>query len=102
MKSSSGGRAPSSSQANSASTAPVIFILGFLVAAAAWMLPVNIKSVSPALLQAAGEGTPSLGAYGRDLVDMEKIGPAALVLSAAKATDDPRVPALETALKDFG
>src|SRR2546421_5305264 len=62
----------------SAVTAPVLVILGFLVAAAAWMLPVNIKSVSPSLLQAAGAGTPTLGAFGRDLVDVEKIGPAAL------------------------
>ena len=65
------------------------------------MLPVNLKSVSPALWQAAGQGTPSLGAYGRDLVDVDKIGPAALVLAAAKATGDPRTPALDAALDLF-
>lgn len=74
---------------------------GILVAIAAWSLPVNLKSVSPALLRAAGEGTPSLGAFGRDLVDAEKFGPASLVLTAARAVHDPRAPALEGALNDI-
>ena len=93
----------SSSQKNSSTafTAPVLAVLGLVIGIAAWLLPVNIKSVSPALLKAAGAGTPSLGAYGRDLVDVEKIGPAALVLAAAKATNDPRAPALQSALDQF-
>jgi hypothetical protein len=62
---------------------------------------VNLKSLSPALLRAAGAGTPTLGAYGRDLVDVEKIGPAALVLAAARATEDPRAPALASAIDQF-
>src|SRR5437764_10736621 len=82
-------------------TAPILVLLGLIVAGAAWMLPVNIKSVSPALLRAAGEGTPTLGAKGRDLIDEEKIGPASLFLVAAKATDDPRAPALAEALEKF-
>ncbi len=82
-------------------TAPVMVVFGFAIAATAWLLPVNLKSVSPALLRAAGNGTPTLGAYGRDLVDVEKIGPAALVLAAARATDDPRSPALAQALEQF-
>src|SRR5688500_113673 len=93
----------SSSQKSSSTafTAPVLAVLGLVIGIAAWLLPVNIKSVSPPLLRAAGAGTPSLGAYGRDLVDVEKIGPAALVLAAAKATNDPRAPALESALEQF-
>jgi hypothetical protein len=93
----------SSPQKNSSTafTAPVLAVLGLVIGVAAWLLPVNIKSVSPALLKAAGAGTPSLGAYGRDLVDVEKIGPAALVLAAAKATNDPRAPALQNALDQF-
>lgn len=82
-------------------TAPVLVVLGLLIAIGAWLLPVNLKSVSPALLRAAGAGTPTLGAYGRDLVDVEKIGPAALVLAAARATNDPRVPALASSLEQF-
>src|SRR5688572_2403208 len=82
-------------------SAPVLVVLGLVIAVAAWLLPVNLKSMSPALLEAAGSGTPTLGAYGRDLVDVEKIGPAALVLAAAKATKDPRAPDLQTALDQF-
>ena len=82
-------------------TAPVLVVLGLLIALGAWLLPVNLKSVSPALLRAAGSGTPTLGAYGRDLVDVEKIGPAALVLAAARSTNDPRAPALAAALEQF-
>ncbi|MEY4940924.1 MAG: hypothetical protein RIQ93_2659, partial [Verrucomicrobiota bacterium] len=83
----------------SAFTAPVTVLLGFVVAAGAWLLPVNLTSVSPALLRAAGARTPSLGSYGRDLVDAEKIGPAAMVLAAARLMDDPRVPALANTLE---
>jgi hypothetical protein len=83
-------------------TAPVVVIVGLVIAAGAWMLPVNLKSVSPALLRAAGSGSPTLGAYGRDLVDLEKLGPAALVLAAAKTVQDPRAPALEAKLAEIG
>jgi hypothetical protein len=82
-------------------TAPLWVLLGGVIAIGAWLLPVNLKSVSPALLRAAGAGTPTLGAYGRDLVDVEKIGPAALVLAAARSTNDPRAPALQNALEQF-
>lgn len=82
--------------------APVITIAGVLLAIVAWMLPVNLTSVSPALLRAAGSGTASLGGFGRDLVDLEKIGPATLVYSAAKDADDPRAPMLASALDQFG
>lgn len=81
--------------------APLAVVAGLAIAAGAWMLPVNLKSMSPALLRAAGAGTPTLGAYGRDLVDVDKIGAAALVLAAARATDDPRAPALAGALEQF-
>ncbi|MEX2044297.1 MAG: hypothetical protein WD941_03025, partial [Opitutus sp.] len=81
--------------------APMLVILGLVVGIAAWSIPVNLKSVSPALLRTAGSGTQTLGAYGRDLVDVEKIGAATLVLEAAKATNDPRAPALQYALEQF-
>jgi hypothetical protein len=67
---------------------------GLALAVAAWMLPVNLKSVTPALLKAAGAGTPSLVDYGRQLVESEKIGPAALVLTAAQTVGDARAPEL--------
>ena len=71
---------------------------GLLLVVAAWSLPVNLKSVSPALLRAAGAGTPSVGAFGRDLVDFEKLGPASLVLATARPLGDPRAPALAEAI----
>ena len=73
-------------------------VAGVILLAAAWSLPVNLKSVSPALLQAAGEGTPSVAGFGKDLVDYEKLGPAELVLTAAQAVKDPRTPALKEAV----
>jgi hypothetical protein len=67
---------------------------GLALAVVAWMLPVNLKSVTPALLKAAGAGTPSLVEFGRQLVESEKIGPSALVLAAAQTVGDARAPEL--------
>lgn len=67
---------------------------GLLLAAAAWMLPVNMNSVPPALLGAAGAGTPSVTELGRQLVAAEKIGPAELVLTAAQTIGAPGASAL--------
>jgi hypothetical protein len=74
---------------------------GALVAVFAWLLPVSLKSVSKGLLRSAGLGTPSVAAFGRDLVDSEKIGPAVFLLDVSKAVDDPRAPALGQALADL-
>jgi hypothetical protein len=71
---------------------------GVVLVVAAWSLPVNLKSVSPSLLRAAGEGTPTVAAFGRDLIDYEKLGPASLVLATARAIGDPRAPALGEAI----
>ena len=78
--------------------APVAAIFGLALLVVAWLLPVNVKSIDPVLLAAAGAGTPTLGSLGRDLVDSEKIGPAALILVAARQIDDPRAAALERAV----
>lgn len=82
-------------------TAPVLVVVGLLLAGLVFLFPVNLKSVSPALLRTAGAGTPTLASYGSDLVAVEKIGPAALVLAAAKSTHDPAAPALEAALAQY-
>ncbi|MBI5692428.1 MAG: hypothetical protein HZC55_20285 [Verrucomicrobia bacterium] len=92
---------PSRDRPRLSPVAPLALVAGVVVAALAWLLPVNLKSVSPALLRAAGANTPTLGAHGRDLVDGERIGPAALVLAAARVVDDPRVPALAEAVARF-
>jgi hypothetical protein len=82
-------------------TALALLFGGLVLLLGAWALPVNLKSISPALLREAGLDTPSLGDYGRQLVEAEKPGPAALVLAAAQAVGDPRTPALDTALAAF-
>lgn len=62
------------------------------------MLPVNLKSIPPALLVEAGKGTASVAQLGQQLVTAEKIGPAELVLAAARTLNDPGAPALATAV----
>jgi hypothetical protein len=73
-------------------------LAGLGLAAAAWMLPINLKSLPPALLAEAGRGTPSVIDLGRELVAAEKIGPAQLVLAAARTLEAPGAPALATAV----
>src|SRR5580698_3422010 len=80
--------------------APALVFAGIIVAALAWLLPVSLKSVSRGLLASAGAGTPSVAAYGRDLVDSEKIGPARFFQSVAKSVGDPRADALDRAVAD--
>ncbi|MEO6874309.1 MAG: hypothetical protein ABI222_05760 [Opitutaceae bacterium] len=79
-------------------TAPLVAVAGLLIAFAAWSLPVNLKSLSPALLREAGAGTPSLSQFGRQLVESEKIGPSTLVLAAARSIKDPHAADLDIAL----
>ncbi len=81
--------------------APALVFAGAAVAVFAWLLPVSLKSVSRGLLRSAGEGTPSLSSYGRDLVDSEKIGPAIYLLDAAKSLNDPGAASLGQALSDL-
>ena len=71
---------------------------GLTVIASAWVVPVNLNSVTPALLKAAGAGTPSVVRLGRELLDSEKSGPAALALAATRSLGDPQADALANAL----
>jgi len=73
-------------------------IAGLLLLAAAWIVPVNLKSVTPALLKEAGAGTPTVAKLGRQLLDREKPGPAALALAAARTLGDPQAAGLATGL----
>jgi hypothetical protein len=82
-------------------TALALIVGGAVLLAGAWTLPVNLKSVNPALLHAAGRGTPSLTDFGLQLVESEKPGPAALVLAAAQRVGDPDAPRLAAALTAF-
>jgi len=66
-------------------------VLGFGLLATAWLLPVNVKSLNTALLREAGRDTPSVAQFGRELLDLDKPGPAALALAAARKVGDPGV-----------
>jgi hypothetical protein len=75
-------------------------VAGVLGLVGAWMLPVNLKSVTPSLLKQAGKDTPSVAAFGRQILDSEKLGPARLVLAAAWLVNDPNAAALDRGIRD--
>lgn len=76
-------------------------VLGAALAALAWTLPVNVKSLNPALLREAGRGTPTVAGFGRSLLDRDKPGPAALVLAAAEAIGEPGAAPLRVVHEDY-
>lgn len=73
---------------------------GLLLLVGAWMAPVNLKSVTPAVLKRAGRETPSVAVFGKQILDSEKLGPAQLVLAAAHLVDDPKAPELDRGIRD--
>jgi hypothetical protein len=75
--------------------------LGVGLLAVAWLLPVNVKSLNPALLREAGRNTPSVSGFGRELLDLDKPGPAALVLETARQVGDPGAAMLGVVFADF-
>jgi len=75
--------------------------LGVGLLALAWLLPVNVKSLNPALLREAGRDTPSVAGYGRELLELDKPGPAALVLETARKVGDPGTAMLGVVFEDF-
>lgn len=75
--------------------------LGLVLLATAWLLPVNIKSLNSALLREAGRDTTTAAGFASELLELDKPGPAALVLAAAKANGDSGAAAVETLLAAF-
>jgi hypothetical protein len=69
--------------------------LGLVALVVAWLLPANVKSLNPALLREAGRDTPSVARFGKELLDLDKPGPAALVLAAARKVGDPGAETLD-------
>ncbi|HEX2860347.1 MAG TPA: hypothetical protein VHN79_01855 [Lacunisphaera sp.] len=76
-------------------------VLGAGLLVLAWLLPVNVKSLNPALLREAGRDTSTVSNFGLDLLTLDKPGPAALVLAAARKVGDPGAPALAAAHDKF-
>jgi hypothetical protein len=75
--------------------------LGLVLLATAWLLPVNIKSLNSSLLREAGRDTTTAAGFASELLELDKPGPAALVLAAAKANGDSGAAAVETLLAAF-
>ena len=76
-------------------------VLGAGLLLLAWLLPVNVKSLNTALLREAGRDTPTAARFGLDLLELDKPGPAALVLAAARKVNDPGVAALNASYDAF-
>lgn len=75
--------------------------LGAGLLALAWVLPVNVKSLNPALLREAGRDTQTVASFGQNLLELDKPGPAELVLEAAGQVGDPGASGLQAAFDDF-
>ncbi len=75
--------------------------LGIGLLLMAWLLPVNVKSLNTSLLREAGRDTPTVASFGRDLLELDKPGPASLVLEAARKIGDTGAPALGAAVDAF-
>jgi hypothetical protein len=75
-----------------------LIVAGAALVAAGWLLPVQVKSVSPLLLREAGAGSPTLVEYGQTLRESDKLGPASLVGAAAKKLALPGAEQLASAL----
>ncbi len=77
--------------------------LGVALLVAAWMVPVHLRSVAPALLARAGADTPRLADLAEARLDSAQPGAAALLLAGARAAGSPssELLALETALQSF-
>lgn len=76
-----------------------ILLLGAAVVAGAWLLPVQIRSLSPLLLREAGAGSVSLVESGERLLESERPGPAALIRDAAVSLGLPAGSTLDADLR---
>ena len=75
-----------------------LIVAGAALVAAGWLLPVQVKSLSPLLLREAGAGSPTLVEFGETLRESDKPGPAVLVRDAAKKLALPGADALGASL----
>ncbi|MBX3738202.1 MAG: hypothetical protein KF715_16020 [Candidatus Didemnitutus sp.] len=74
---------------------------GLALLAVAWLLPVNVKSLNPALLREAGRDTQSVSTFARELLELDRPGPAELVLETARAVNDPGAGAVGVIFEDY-
>jgi hypothetical protein len=76
-------------------------VVGVALLLVAYLLPVNVKSLNPALLREAGRDTQTVAAFARELLELDRPGPAALVLDAARTVNDPAAGAVGVIFTDY-
>jgi len=76
-------------------------VIGIVLLATAWLMPVNVKSLNTALLHEAGKRTQTVSDFGRGLLELDKPGPAELALEAARKVGDPGAKALGNSYDSF-
>ena len=76
---------------------------GLVMMVLAWAVPGHLASVAPALLERAGQGTPTLVELGQAQLERGLPGPAALLLTGARAVikDEANEPRAEAELDAF-
>jgi len=74
---------------------------GIILLVGAWLIPVNLKSLTPAVLARAGHDTPSVARFGKQILDSEKLGSADLILNAARLVSDPDAGMLDRGIRDM-
>lgn len=65
----------------------ILLITALLLAFVGWMVPVYWQLVNSQLLEAVGEGTPSLVEAGANQVQLDQLGAASIFLDAAESLD---------------
>ena len=79
----------------------ICLIFGVALIGWAWLLPSYLRAVDSQVIAEAGEDTPSLVTEGLRLVNLEKIGPARMLLLAAQRVDLPMKERLDQAVTSF-
>ncbi len=91
----------STSRQSSPVLAVALILGGVVLFAAAWLLPVNLKSINPLILKEAGRNSSSVTDFGLHLLKQERPGPARLALDAAKLLRAPDAPRLASGLSEI-
>jgi hypothetical protein len=76
-------------------------VVGLELIAWGLLVPTHIRAVDAKVLEVTGAASPSLTAEGLSLVNLEKTGPARLLLQVAEQTSAPGQEKLATSLKNF-
>jgi hypothetical protein len=76
----------------------ISFVLGLLLLALGWLMPVYLRAIDPAVLQKAGKRTTSLIETGFDLISQKRLGAAELLVAAGREQQMPTTEQLAIAV----